>query len=408
MEVALLHYAAPPIIGGVERVLAEHARLMADGGHRVRVIAGRGHQFDERVDFVELPLADSRNVEIMGAKAALDAGTVPETFEPLIDRIQEGLKAALSGAEVLIAHNVCSLNKNLALTVAIRRMAERSSSPRAVLWHHDLAWTTSRYASELHAGYPWNVLRSDLVGAKHVTVSEWRRQELAELLGIEASSIHVIPDGLDPSAMLKTEVQSQQIARRLRLLEADPLVLMPVRITPRKNIELAIRVLGSLVRLLPAARLVVTGPLGAHNPTNREYLHRLLRLRHELQLDDAVHILAESEPDPLPDSVIADFYEISDALILTSTEEGFGIPVLEAGLARIPVFCTDIPSLREVGGRDAHYFDPDADAAMVANSMATVLAANPLHSARKRVLNQYTWQRIYSEHIAPLLDSLKS
>jgi mannosylglucosylglycerate synthase len=35
MNVALLHYSAPPVVGGVESVLDHHARLMADDGHQV-------------------------------------------------------------------------------------------------------------------------------------------------------------------------------------------------------------------------------------------------------------------------------------------------------------------------------------------------------------------------------------
>ena len=42
MNIVLLHYAAPPIIGGVESVLGRHALLMAQHGHSVRIIAGQG------------------------------------------------------------------------------------------------------------------------------------------------------------------------------------------------------------------------------------------------------------------------------------------------------------------------------------------------------------------------------
>ena len=41
MNIAILHYSVPPIVGGVESVIAHHARLMAANGHSVRLIAGR-------------------------------------------------------------------------------------------------------------------------------------------------------------------------------------------------------------------------------------------------------------------------------------------------------------------------------------------------------------------------------
>ena len=42
MNVAMLHYSAPPVVGGVESVLAHQAQLFNEAGHKVRVIAGRG------------------------------------------------------------------------------------------------------------------------------------------------------------------------------------------------------------------------------------------------------------------------------------------------------------------------------------------------------------------------------
>ncbi len=42
MKIDLLHYSAPPIVGGVESVISHHARLMSKAGHPVRIIAGRG------------------------------------------------------------------------------------------------------------------------------------------------------------------------------------------------------------------------------------------------------------------------------------------------------------------------------------------------------------------------------
>jgi len=40
--IALIHHSAPPIVGGVESVIGHHARLMADAGHDVRIVAARG------------------------------------------------------------------------------------------------------------------------------------------------------------------------------------------------------------------------------------------------------------------------------------------------------------------------------------------------------------------------------
>ena len=405
LTIALLHYSAPPVVGGVESVLAHHARLMAGAGHTVRIIAGRGEQWDERIPLFRLPPIDSRHPDVLTVKAELDAGRVPPTFAPLVDTIEHDLRPALTGVEVIIAHNVCSLHKNLALTAALHRLNSEAGRPRFILWHHDLAWTTLRYRAELHAGYPWDLLRTDWPGVRHVVVSEFRRGELAELLGIPPARITLVPNGVETAYLLKLEPQTRDLMRALQLETAEPFLLLPVRLTPRKNIELALRVLAALRRDFPNAALVVTGPEGPHNPANAEYKRRLLALRDELGLRGAAHFVAEHISEYLPDAVVADFFRLADALILPSREEGFGIPLIEAALTRLPVFCADIPPLRALGGDDVTYFSPDADPESVAALVAERLRADPVCRFAARARRDFIWERIYAVQIEPLLQS---
>lgn len=401
-KIALLHYSAPPVVGGVESVLGHHARLMADAGHRVRIVAGRGEQTDPRIPFIHLPMADSRHLEVLAIKAELDVGHIPPKFAKLADALTASFNEALVDVDVLLAHNVCSLNKNLALTAAVRNIANYSHV-RLIAWHHDLAWTTPRYRAELHDGYPWDLLRQAWPGVKQVTISEMRQLELAELFQIDKDDIAVIPNGIDIAKFHKLEKQTCEYMRRLDLLRATPLLLLPVRITPRKNIELALHVCANLKKAFPDTKLVVTGPLGPHNPANMEYFERLVILRRELGLVNAVCFLAELTSEYIPDEMVSDFYHLADALFLPSREEGFGIPLLEAGVAGLPVFCSDIPPLQSLGGAHATYFSPDANPQEVANTIADHLSSNPVFRLRSEVRRQYTWENIYDRNIAPLL-----
>lgn len=410
-KVALLHHTAPPVVGGVESVLAHHARQMARAGHSVTILAARGEPWADDIAFTRLPLADSRHPDVLAAKALLDAGQVPPDFEAQVDRLAADLQGAAASLDVLIAHNVCSLNKNLALTAALHRLNSRPGFPHLILWHHDLAWTTPRYLPELHPGYPWDLLRTDWPGVTQVVVSAERRRELAELLGIPPARIHVVPNGIDVASFLKLEAATCEFVRTLDILSAAPLLLLPVRITPRKNLELAIRVVAEL--RAQAARspepgflhpmLVITGPLGPHSPANGSYFKDLLALREQLGLSDAVVFLAEHAQAYLPDAVIADFFRLADALFLPSREEGFGIPLLEAAFSRRPIFCADIPSLRELGGPDALYFSPDANPAQLATLIRQTLLADPRFRFAARARGTFAWEQIYAQYIGPLL-----
>jgi len=407
MNIAILHYSAPPIVGGVESVIGHHARLMTSAGHTVRILAGRGASILPGVQFVETPLFDSRHPEILKIKRDLDAGNVPESFNETTRIIAELLRENLAGVDLLFAHNVGSMNKNLPLSTALMEIARSGSGTQLALWHHDLAWITARYQNELYDRYPWNILATPWAGVRrHVVVSELRRAQLAALMKIDSEDIQVIPNGVQIEQFLKLEQRTSEIIEDLNLLNAAPLLLLPVRITRRKNIELALQTLAHLRKWMPEARLLVTGPMGPHNPKNLEYFGELLDLRNGLGLKESAHFMAEISQDFLPDRMIVDFYHIADGLLLTSQEEGFGIPILEAGLCGTPIFCTNIAPLQELAGEDAVYFSPNEEPEKIALSIYLRLKSDPTHHMRNKVRQIYRWESIYQRDIEPLCQAM--
>jgi glycosyltransferase involved in cell wall biosynthesis len=405
MKIALLHYSAPPIVGGVESVIAHHARLMAAAGHDVRIIAGTGGVFDRRISYTSIPSLSSTHTAVLDFKAQLDKGVIPPGFDAFVAEIKNRLIPATTGLDCIIAHNVCSLHKNLALTAALHDLSQDQGFPKLILWHHDLAWTSARYRDEMHPGYPWDLLRAAWPGVEQVTISELRHKELAQLQNVSTVEIRVVPVGLDVIGMLKLGSVARHLIERLNLLSAAPLLLLPVRLTRRKNIQLALQTLAELLKNHPDAKLVVTGPLGPHNPANRDYFAELKKARQDLGLSASAFFLAELIEGSLPDEVIFDLYRMADAMILPSLEEGFGIPILEAGLVGIPIFCTDIPTLKALGQTEALYFSPDSKPAQVAAMISGVLQSNLQYRLRVRVRQEYSWQSIYAKHIAPLIES---
>jgi glycosyltransferase involved in cell wall biosynthesis len=209
---------------------------------------------------------------------------------------------------------------------------------------------------------------------------------------------------VDVAAFYKLEATTRDLIERLNLLSAVPILLLPVRVTPRKNIELAVRVLAHLRRDLPHACLIITGPLGPHNAANADYFKQLTGLRAELDLSGAVHFLAELIDGYLPDEVIADFYRLSDALIMPSREEGFGIPVIEAAFSHLPIFCADIPPLRALGRDDVTYFLPDDEPEVIASLLADHFRRDGVARWAMRARRTFSWARVYADHIAPLLE----
>jgi len=411
-HIALLHYASPPGIGGVETTLYYHASGLAALGYPIRVISGAGAAFHPAVTTIADPLFGSHEPTVLAVKRALDCGGVPADFAPLVETISERLRAALDGCTVVLVHNIHTMNKNLPLTAALHTLGQPPSALHLIAWVHDLAWTNAQYAAELHPGWPWDLLRTAWPGTRYVTISEQRRAELSTLIGLPPDAIPIVPPGVDVAALQAWPPTVQRLANQLGWLDAGWLLLLPARLTRRKNIAQAIAVLGALRALTGGDdRLIVTGPPGPHNPANPGYLAELRQYRAALGLDHAVHFLYE-QADPaspalplLPDAVtLAALYRLADALLFPSEQEGFGMPLLEAGLAGLPIFCADLPVFRATGGGDIATFDPHGDPAAIAAQIERVLTGSAQARFKQTVRRTYRWSSLLRERVLPLLE----
>ncbi|MBO0703454.1 MAG: glycosyltransferase, partial [Candidatus Dormibacteraeota bacterium] len=154
-RLALLHYTAPPVLGGVEAILGEQARWLRRLGHDVKIVTGRG-------DGVVIPLADSRHPRVEALAQALGAGEEPVAeFEALTVELVETLAPHLQDRDCVIAHNVLTMPFNLPLATALTRLP----TP-LVAWTHDLAWINPRYLPFQRPGSLLEILHTAQPGVR--------------------------------------------------------------------------------------------------------------------------------------------------------------------------------------------------------------------------------------------------
>lgn len=396
-RVLLLHFTTPAVLGGVEQVMGTHALGLRAAGVDVAIVAGRGRAAPRGIETIRIPEIDSRHPSVLAAAAALARGEVPELYGTLRDRIEHALRPHVDRADRVVVHNALTLHKNHAAAAAIERLAATRPG-RFMHWTHDLGWTDEQYDGELHDGEPWDRFRRAVPNVRYVAVSAERRDEACALLGLPRTSVSVVVNGVDVPAILGLSAPGAGLAERLALYEADPLLLLPARLTRRKRIEAAIAATGALRSLGRQAALVVTGAPGAHNLGNRRYL---AELREQAARIEGVHILYTLGVRPSY-RVMADLYALADAVVMPTGNEGFGIPILEAGLHRLPIVCTDIPALRGLAGPDATYLRPDAGGEEIARAIADRLAADPEARLRSRA-KRHAWSRVLRERVLPVI-----
>jgi mannosylglucosylglycerate synthase len=406
----VLHFTAPPVVGGVESVIHAHAGIFLTHGHTYKVIAGRGEVEDmpEGTQLALLPRLDSQHPNVVNVQLELDAGQVSSEFEDLTARLITALEPVLQNLDNLIVHNIFTKHFNLALTSALFRLLDAGAIRNCIAWCHDFSWTSPNSKKVMHAGYPWDLLRTARPDLTYVVVSAERQQTLAELMHIPSDRIHVIYNGVDPEGLLGLSTECQGLMNRLRLLDSELVLLMPVRVTKAKNIELAIKVVAALKEKGSKSKLILTGPPDPHDEGKMTYYHSLLDLRSRLGVEKEMRFVYESGPNPevpftIDGSVVGELYRLADLLFMPSHREGFGMPVLEAGLSGIPVFSTPIPASEEIGRNDVVSFDPDGDPEEIAGQILSWAESSREYRLRKRVREKYTWKAIFQRDIIPLL-----
>src|SRR5206468_7219916 len=121
----------------------------------------------------------------------------------------------------------------------------------------------------------------------------------------------------------------------------------------------------------------------AQNPASQTYAEHLVALRDELGLqDDALFLQAD---EPIPERDLASLFALADALFFPSRQEGFGLPVLEAALHRLPIFCAAIEPLDALLTHGTTFFPLDAEPAQIALKIAARLGTSDAWQARNQV-----------------------
>lgn len=428
--ISIIHYASPPVVGGVEFVIEAQARYLISRGFEVKIIAGKGQNFLPGIKFVRIPEIYSLHREVVKAQEALKKGnTAP--FKTLKVHLEKKLREETKNSKTIIYHNCLNMPFNIALTASCHSLM--GNEKRHLVWLHDSPLFDPFYKPLLNsietAEYPWNLLTSYSPRALYITITEERKKQAINILGIPEERIRVIPNGIEVSRFLSLSPALVYLLKKINAVAPDYVALLPARLIRRKNIEMGIRIIKEMNQLHKKVLLLITAPSDPHRAED-EYRREIKDLIKKLNIEEKIIFLneftlapehlrtQEEEANPLleecPDSPekelfplnfenLKGLYAISDFLLLPSTIEGFGIPVLEAGISRLPVFCSNLPTLKEVGQDNLYYFSLHDAPETIAERILKTLAENPFSRLFQRVKKDFDWEKILDNYLLPLL-----
>jgi glycosyltransferase involved in cell wall biosynthesis len=208
-----------------------------------------------------------------------------------------------------------------------------------------------------------------------ITISESARDDLVANFDLPVEKVDVAPLGVRVPERVDVP---QDLRARLRLGD-DPLVLCVAQKRPYKNLAALIHAIADL-----PATLVLPGATTPHEAELRTLADRL-------GVASRVRFL-----DWVSEADLEGLYREATCFVLPSVIEGFGLPVLEAMARDLPVACSNRPSLPEVAGDAALFFDPE-DQAAITHAVRRLLTEEAL---RKQLIARghqrvrlFTWER---------------
>ncbi|MBR1687921.1 MAG: glycosyltransferase family 4 protein [Prevotella sp.] len=237
----------------------------------------------------------------------------------------------------------------------------RRAGIRGVVTIHDLIFLRHpEYYHWLDAKiYAWKFRQTLCEADRIIAISECTKRDIIELGGVDASKVSVVYQSFAPRFAQQPTASELAYARKEWALPSR-YILSVGTIEERKNLLLAVR---ALPYLPERVSLVAVG-------RRTDYAARIEAEAQRLGVSPRVRLLSGVD-----DAVLPAIYAQAEAFVYPSRYEGFGIPVIEAIAAGLPVVACTGSCLEEAGGPDSLYVDPDdaeALAAAVVQSLGDV------------------------------------
>jgi len=422
IRIAIIHYTCPEAEkSGVTTVIRNHAIHLTKLGNEITIIYGKGGGL-EGVREVYIEELNPDHPEISELQGKILSRKLDESTREKFVRIKETLKTkirdAIQGLDIVIVHNISSMIFNFPATVAINELVGESKS-KFVFWIHDSIVLRQEWKKFLKT-WPFTELHHQHPNVSNVTITEFRAKQLSQIRDehYRLKDVKVIPNGMNVEEYEKLDETTLNLREKLSLRWDDYVILMPIRVLPRKNIELGLKIIYELQKLVgeQRVRLVITGPpdpqARAHAQRYIDYLNKMIK---KLNLEDNVLLIHDLisfrrlyENNEIVKWGIADAYALADLVLITSKEEGFGLPVLEAGVARKALFVSRIKPFEELlkEGIEAHMFGLNEKPANIAFKIFRYFLSDIIQYNFNNVIRKYRWSVIVKEKVLPFLKDL--
>ncbi|GAB7044384.1 MULTISPECIES: glycosyltransferase family 4 protein [Catenuloplanes] len=378
-RVLMLSWEYPPVVvGGLGRHVHALSIALAQAGHEVTVVTRHvaGAPLEEYADGVRIVRAPEDPPVFPLATPSLLAWTM--AFNHTLTRA--ALRAAESGEydvihahDWLVTHTAVTLKEHLDIPLVATIHATEAGRHQG--------WLPEEMNKAIHTVEWW--LAQEAV--RVIVCSEYMRWEVNRLLDLPAARMDVVPNGVDDT-MWRAQPRAVAAARS-KFAGDGPLIGFAGRLVYEKGVQHLVNAVPKLKHRHPGLKVVIAG--------DGPYRSELQAEAARLHLDDTVTFAGFMNEKQLPAVLAA-----TDATVIPSLYEPFGMIALEAASAGAPIAVSSTGGLAEivepgVTGVTFPHSNPDALADAVDSLLADeVFARRVARQARSMVTERYGWGTI--------------
>jgi glycosyltransferase involved in cell wall biosynthesis len=238
----------------------------------------------------------------------------------------------------------------------------------------DMPWLKAKYYNFFFPKYARKASRV-------ATVSNYSKEDIAQSYGIERNKIDVVYSGINP--FYKPIPQEDQKDVRKKYCGGAEYFLFVGALHPRKNVSGLMRAFDEFKKTGSKTKLLIVGG-GMHKTGEITDTYNHLKYRDEVILTGRIS-----------DNELFRIFGAAKCLTFFPFFEGFGLPLFEAMSAGVPVVCSNVTSLPELGEDAVLYADP-ADIDSMAKAMTRIdsdeMLRKSLIEKGSRQKEKFSWE----------------
>jgi len=328
VRIAQIHWAFPPIIGGVESHLATLGPDLVKNNCQVALLTGSApgaetEEWYEGMLVIRTPLLDLNSMS--PERMTEQKPAIREVMEGFINRVQP---------EVIHAHNMHYFSPSHAdILLDIKR---RKGIPLVLTAHNVWADNDETWRTFNTKAFYWDAV---------IAVSDYIKRELVRV-GYDENRITTIHHGIDLSTFAPaSEQEMKEIKQKYPEFEGRRVIFHPARMSMGKGCHISVKALSIIKKEFPDVLLVMAGTRntvdwGAQQP---EHIRIILRMIEELGLKKHVWVKFFSWKD------MPSVYNAAEFCIYPSCfEEPFGLAMLESMACAKPIIVSKAGGMPEV------------------------------------------------------------